>query len=97
MTIGSGSEVHTLVNIILVFGRNNDRNVQVIVNGRFGDRLRTYFCITINFLNHVRSFFGPNAVLVQSESRLKIVIFHLQSLCKVPKKVLLWYFWAEYV
>ena len=30
----------SLLNIILVFGRNNDRNVQRFVNGRFGDRVR---------------------------------------------------------
>ena len=42
----------TLVNLILVFGRNNDRNVQRIVNGRFGDRLWTYLCISSNV-------FGP--------------------------------------
>ena len=40
-----------LVNIILVFGRRNDRNVQCIVNGRFGDRWWTYLCISSNFLN----------------------------------------------
>ena len=44
------------------------------------------------FLYHNRSFqpfsviFDPNAVLLHSESRLKVVIFHLQSLYKVPKK-----------
>ena len=41
-----------LVNIILVFGRNNDRNVQCFVNGRLCDRLWTYLCISSNL-------FGP--------------------------------------
>ena len=45
----------SLVNIILFFGRNNDRNVQCIVNGRFGDRMWTYLCISSNFLNRTRS------------------------------------------
>ena len=42
----------TLVSIILVFGRNNDRNVQRFVNGRFGDRLWMYLCMS-------SSVFGP--------------------------------------
>ena len=42
-----------IVNIILVFGRNNDRNVQCIVNGRFGNRIWTYSLVDI-FLT-----FGP--------------------------------------
>ena len=75
-----------LVNIILVFGRDNDRNVQRFVNGRFGDRMWMYLCIKIIVSNHVRHFFGPNAVTFQSERRPKIVILHLQSLYKVPKK-----------
>ena len=38
----------SLVNIILVFGRSNDQNVQRFVNGRFSDRLWTYLCISSN-------------------------------------------------
>ena len=75
-----------LINIILFFGRNNDRNVQRFVNGRFGDRIWTYLCIKINVYNHIRYFVGPNDSHVRSKSRPKIVILHLQSLYKVPKK-----------
>ena len=76
----------TLVNIILRFGRNNDRNLQCIVNGRFGDRIWTYLCIEIIVSNHVRYFVGPNAVTFQSQRRPEIIILRLQSLYKVPKK-----------
>ena len=75
-----------LVNIILAFGRNNDRNVQRFVNGRFGDRIWTYLCIKMNVSNHTRYFVGPNDIHIRSKSRPKIVILHLQSLYKVPKK-----------
>ena len=47
--------VHFLVNIILVFGRNNDRYVQRIVNGRFSDRMWAYLCISSTVLKHIRS------------------------------------------
>ena len=67
------SNPSALVNIILVFGRNNDRNVQRFVNGRFGDRIGTYLCIKINVSNHIRYFsvqmtsmFGPKGVLRSS-------------------------------
>ena len=90
-------ELPPLVYIILVFGRNNDRNEQRFVGGRFGDRIWTYFCIKIIVSNHFRYFVGPNAVPPQSKRRPKIVILHLQSLYKVPKKVLLRCFRTEYV
>ena len=45
------SRTRSLVNIILVFGRTNDQNVQRFVNGRFGDRLWTYFCISRNLFS----------------------------------------------
>ena len=76
----------SLVKIILVFGRNIDRNVQRFVNGRFGDRIWTYLCIKINVSNHIQYFVGPNDIHVRSKSRPKIVILHLQSLYKVAKK-----------
>ena len=67
----------TLVNIIHVFGRNNDRNVQRFVNERFCDRVWTYLCIEIIVSSHVRYFVGPNAVTFQSQRCPKIVILHL--------------------
>lgn len=45
----------TLVNIILVFRRKIDRNVQLFVNKRFGDHVWTYLCITSKVLNRIRS------------------------------------------
>ena len=47
-----GDNGATLVNIIIVFGRNTDRNVQRFVNGRFRGRLWTYFRMSSNV-------FGP--------------------------------------
>ena len=43
----------SLLNVILIFGRNNDRNVQCIVNGRFGDGVWTYLCISSKVLNRI--------------------------------------------
>ena len=77
-TVVSQCFADALVNIILVFGRNSDRNVQRFVNGRFGDRIWTYLCIKINVSNHIRYFVGPNDIHVRSKSRPKIVILHLQ-------------------
>ena len=57
----------SLVNIILVFGRNNDRNVQRFVNGRSGDRLWTYLCISSNVFgpkNHKRTFWALHTVIL---------------------------------
>ena len=52
VTSESHVDPEALVNIIIVFGHNNDRNVQRFVNGRFGDRLWAYLCIPSNL-------FGP--------------------------------------
>ena len=46
-------------------------------------------CIEIIVSHNFRYLVGPNAVTFQSQRRPKIVILHLQSLNKVPKKVLL--------
>ena len=67
---------YPLVNIILVSGRSNDRNVQCIVNSRFGDRIWTYLYIKIKVSDHIRYFVGPNDIHVRSKSRPKIVILH---------------------
>ena len=62
----------SLVNIIIVFGRNNDRNVQFIVNGRFRERMWTYLCISSNFLKRTRS----KNIINELFSALHIVIIN---------------------
>ena len=64
----------TLVNIILVFGRNNDRNVQCIVNGRTGDRMWTYLCVSSNLLNRI----GSKNIMKELFPALYIVIVNVK-------------------